>query len=37
MDSQGESKQFLLLLSVKNLEKYLSVNTAKHLRQGVDR
>ena len=26
-----------LLLSVKNLETYLSVNTAKHLRQGVDR
>jgi len=32
MDSQRESKEFLLLLITKNLETYLSVKAAKHLK-----
>ena len=35
MDSQRESKEFLLLLTIKNLETYLSVKDAKHLKGKV--
>ena len=35
MDSQRESKEFVLLLTIKNLETYLSVKAAKHLKGKV--